>query len=189
MGFSRIYTGMHSLIDVIGGVIIGALISYIHWHYGIPFLENSYSNGLWLPYAAPVFGILALLLHPDPKGPCPCFDDSIASVSAAAGSIVGNWMSQQFNKSYNPVYRGWTGFISRMVIGFLVVLIWRWTVKTIMKSNKTDNVDPKKLEGKSVKYQISRTDTKFVRTVIVYGGIGWLVAYGIPGILFALLQI
>ncbi len=33
VGFSRIYTGMHSFTDVIAGAVLGGTMTIVYWHY------------------------------------------------------------------------------------------------------------------------------------------------------------
>ncbi|KAJ3207532.1 hypothetical protein HDU82_003610 [Entophlyctis luteolus] len=107
MGISRLVVGMHSFMDVIGGWVIGGIIAgtWVSW---FPFMHamligdssvygavlgdlNSSISGFFVVILACLVVPTLLHCHPNPTGPCPCFEDSVAFISVFAGMIYGYW--------------------------------------------------------------------------------------------------
>jgi len=88
LSYSRLYLGMHTLPDVIGGVMLGFVVLGICWAYDT-FLESNHIVANSDPVTVYLLGILLLLIHPEPFGPCPCFEDSACFVGSSAGFTAG----------------------------------------------------------------------------------------------------
>ncbi|KCV70740.1 hypothetical protein H696_03091 [Fonticula alba] len=90
IGASRIYTGMHSLTDVAGGLILGMVISYF-WQFAYPAVDAFVFSA-----AGPaVFLLVAIALagmHPNPIDPTPSFADTVSFLFTVVGVNAGSHM-------------------------------------------------------------------------------------------------
>ncbi|KZS97197.1 acid phosphatase/Vanadium-dependent haloperoxidase [Sistotremastrum niveocremeum HHB9708] len=147
--FGRIYCGMHSFTDCMGGTLLGALVTVFWWVLGDPVV-------LWLKDAAWTVPLtlvpLALFMinrHPQPVDDCPCFEDAIAFVSVLLGIFLSEWhmslaglnIESGFYTSRTPGSSGtdlnswllWTLFAAlKMVTGVLTIFVWRLVAKATL---------------------------------------------------------
>jgi membrane-associated phospholipid phosphatase len=89
---SRIYSGMHTFLDVSVGAMMGLSSAYIYWRYLMTQMENLLESQA--PTHWPTIFIMTgtcLVIHPHP-GMCPCYMDSISSLGAFAGVFMGSQM-------------------------------------------------------------------------------------------------
>ncbi|KAL8280762.1 hypothetical protein RQP46_006766 [Phenoliferia psychrophenolica] len=136
--FGRLYTAMHSMLDVSVGSLIGALIWVSYW-----FLEGiietwSLSAG-WTVTATIVPATLFLVfVHPAPAEDCPCFEDAVAFVSVVGGIVLGrNWCHNDFRQATlgaaweTPLATSvWTSAVfAKVLIGVLGIFVWRLVAK------------------------------------------------------------
>ncbi|PQE33177.1 PAP2 superfamily protein [Rutstroemia sp. NJR-2017a WRK4] len=140
----RLYCGMHGFVDVIVGSIIGALISIVECVYGAA-IDNYLHHSSWeAPVAVAIAIIILIRVHPEPADDCPCFDDSVAFAAVMIGVELGGWHYASSDKSWKiPVpatvpfdlkHMGWTITILRIVVGVLVIFVWREVMKpTLLK--------------------------------------------------------
>lgn len=131
----RLYCGMHGMLDVVIGCILGALIGLAQYIYGPAFddylLYTSWTGVLLVPIA-----ILVLVrIHPEPADDCPCFDDSVAFAGVTLGVDVGSWYFTMSSLAWTDPLPGTIPFnfdslglvrtVLRLVIGVLCVFAWR----------------------------------------------------------------
>ncbi|KAI8799531.1 PAP2 superfamily-domain-containing protein [Cladochytrium replicatum] len=141
IGFSRIFTGMHTLTDVIAGAFLGAAIVLVHWYFIMPALEIAFAAGWLVPVVSLTVGWVAISFHPEPDGPCPCYDDSVAFVGVVVGILVSNWHYTQllFNASeygssfVRPLMPSPSNVQSglRLLFGIVVIFLWRLVAKRV----------------------------------------------------------
>ena len=135
----RLYCGMHGLMDVVIGSLLGALISYVQVLYGQAF-DDYILTGTAINVAAVVLGILCLVrVHPEPADDCPCFDDSVSFAGVFLGQIMAHnhcgrlrafWDIPYPDTSlYRLEHLGWTKTLLRMCLGVLVIFVWREVMK------------------------------------------------------------
>lgn len=138
----RLYCGMHSVLDVVSGSLLGAFLATIQYLYGGAFddwpLSGSYTN--------PIIRILVVLLlvriHPEPADDCPCFDDSVAFAGVMIGMEVGSWHFATTGLDWHEPMPstvpfsleklGWTTTIVRIILGVSIVFAWRATMKPLL---------------------------------------------------------
>ncbi|KAG1308409.1 hypothetical protein G6F64_006062 [Rhizopus arrhizus] len=97
--FGRIYCGMHSVTDCVGGTVLAYLVYWIQWtfkdHLDALFISDSYWGNLvykiTLFMAIPIC-LMLVSLHPDPMERCPCFEDSVCFMGVVIGVIPGSWL-------------------------------------------------------------------------------------------------
>lgn len=135
----RLYCGMHGFLDVIAGSLLGAVLGFVQCLYGDAFDEYIlFGSGKEIVIVALII-LVAVRIHPEPADSCPCFDDSVAFAGVWIGIEVGNW---HFGKSglasSNPIpgtvpfslqHVGWLGAVMRIVLGVVVIFIWREVMK------------------------------------------------------------
>ncbi|KAJ3162896.1 hypothetical protein HDU88_006535 [Geranomyces variabilis] len=133
IGLSRIVTGMHTLLDVIGGAIIGCGIVVIHWCWLMAPMEEWLMNSWTVPLVMVPLCVLLISIHPDPEGPCPCFDDSVAFVGTCGGLMIGNWHYGIHIISQPAVVRPLTALmtVQRLATGISLIVAWRITTKRV----------------------------------------------------------
>ncbi|CEP64484.1 phosphatase PAP2 family protein LALA0_S11e05204g [Lachancea lanzarotensis] len=133
----RIYCGMHGLLDIFSGALIGAVCFVGRW------ATLSYTDfdaasmevwGWWFPFGSVALGLTLLFTHARPVDHCPCFEDSVAFVGVICGLESSDWLSWSlFGKSNYQVYYDWSEFgliftLRRIVVGVALVLIWKSVV-------------------------------------------------------------
>ncbi|WVQ93301.1 hypothetical protein IAU59_000369 [Kwoniella sp. CBS 9459] len=135
----RLYTGMHSTADIIGGSLMG-IFCWALWLVVGNASEAWVATGTWLVPAITIPVTLGLVhYHPYPIDDCPCFEDAIAVLAVILGSFVGHWSSVRRPdllsiEGHRPIFID--GFILgsgvvvvRLVIGLGIMFAWRLVAK------------------------------------------------------------
>jgi len=88
IAYSRLYLGMHSPADVLSGLGVGiiTLLGALFVEYLIELYEIVLPA---VPFTIFILYAIILLLHPEPHGACPCFEDSACFVGSAGGFLAG----------------------------------------------------------------------------------------------------
>lgn len=139
----RLYCGMHGLLDVLVGSLLGALLGVVQHLAGARFDAHIYAA---LP--ADLFRVALVLLaliwlHPEPADDCPCFDDSIAFAGVVLGLQLG---AAHFARSgfaapapatpatvpYSLSHVGALATLARVLAGVLVIFAWRSATKPLL---------------------------------------------------------
>ncbi|KAL1918285.1 uncharacterized protein VTP21DRAFT_2945 [Calcarisporiella thermophila] len=139
--FGRLYCGMHSLTDVIGGITIGAGLWALQLKFHL-IIENFLFEsgwGIWAPLFFVAAGLLLVWVHPDPVDRCPCFEDSVCFTSVIFGVLGGSWYFAKTPYAwstptvatvpYDVGAIGVAGSVMRIVFGIIVLFIWRLVAK------------------------------------------------------------
>ncbi|RDB18722.1 Dihydrosphingosine 1-phosphate phosphatase YSR3 [Hypsizygus marmoreus] len=123
-------------------------------------VEGWVIRGGWeVPLILIPFCLLAVNQHPQPVDDCPCFEDAIAFGSVVLGSLVGKWAMEYSGAAagvgravvmpgsgwvyelgqWVPVERTsrdvmvwWTFAALKMIVGILVIFIWRLLAKSAL---------------------------------------------------------
>ncbi|KAJ6036742.1 Dihydrosphingosine 1-phosphate phosphatase [Penicillium herquei] len=135
----RLYCGMHGMLDVVIGCILGALIGLAQYSFGPAFDDYILSASLTEILVVPIVILILVRIHPEPADDCPCFDDSVAFAGVTLGVDVGSWYFTQSSLAWSdPLpgtipYRyeslGLAGTTIRLVVGVLCVFAWREITK------------------------------------------------------------
>lgn len=145
----RLYCGMHSFTDVFFGTAIGIAIGLIQGVYGGKIDAFITSSGWSLPIALTLGFLLMVNQHPQPIDDCPCFEDAIAAVAVLVGVTLAHWHAAKvgldaasgFYQTQTPGWEGvtwddtlvwWSFAIIKMMVGTVVVLIWRLAAKKVL---------------------------------------------------------
>ncbi|GAA6055285.1 hypothetical protein JCM3770_004819 [Rhodotorula araucariae] len=136
--FGRLYTGMHSMMDVGTGSTIGIAIWVAHYYLADAVNTATLGSG-WIGTLVTVPMLLFLVtVHPEPAEECPCFEDAVAFLSVVAGAILGEaWSPAIFpTHSYGYAWRDvteiglWIGAVAaKLVTGISTILVWRIIAK------------------------------------------------------------
>ncbi|NXE09255.1 SGPP2 phosphatase, partial [Lophotis ruficrista] len=139
---SRLYTGMHTVLDVIGGALISAvllLLLYPAWDAIDDFLLTS-------PFCPLVSIVVPLILcynYPKLEYYSPTRGDTTTILGAGAGATVGFWLNNQYAVPADASADFQLGFpllsgkiavlmLARFFVGILVVLLTRQLVKNVV---------------------------------------------------------
>ncbi|KAG9257735.1 phosphatidic acid phosphatase type 2/haloperoxidase [Emericellopsis atlantica] len=141
--FGRLYCGMHGFLDVIIGSILGAVISLVEFYYGPPLDEYMHSSSWIAPFIAGLVILILVRIHPEPADDCPCFDDSVAFAGVVIGLEIGTWTYGRIpmdpwethahgRSTVDITPLGLLTNVARIVIGVLIVFLWRESMKPIL---------------------------------------------------------
>ncbi|CAO3586308.1 unnamed protein product [Absidia cylindrospora] len=136
--FGRIYCGMHSITDVIGGTILAFLLYWTQWASRDILDAFVTSDSYWVFLTIPI--CLALVgVHPDPIERCPCFEDSVCFMGVIMGVFPGSWMCNNaelcrlgLKSSAESVSFGLVPLfivLMKVIIGVAMLFIWRIACK------------------------------------------------------------
>ncbi|OAD67557.1 hypothetical protein PHYBLDRAFT_189030 [Phycomyces blakesleeanus NRRL 1555(-)] len=133
----RLYCGMHSLTDVVGGTILAYALYWTQWTFRAEFDSLFTDDGYWVFLTIPLF--LSLVgIHPDPLERCPCFEDSVCFMGVLIGLFPGSWLCQHTDicvMSLTSTATQQTGLkaglivLLKMVLGVSVLFVWRMACK------------------------------------------------------------
>ncbi|NWH32671.1 SGPP2 phosphatase, partial [Chloropsis hardwickii] len=138
---SRLYTGMHTVLDVIGGALISAVLLVLLY----PAWDTIDHLLLTSPFC-PFFSILVPLVlcynYPKLDYYSPTRGDTTMILGATAGATVGFWLNHQYaasayaGQSLQPGFPLTTSTVvfvlARFFVGILVVLLTRWLMKSVV---------------------------------------------------------
>lgn len=127
----RIYCGMHGLLDLISGALVGIAcfalrILYIAW-----FGDFKSADHLWYPVVSIAWGLFLLFSHVKPVDECPCFEDSVAFIGVVSGIECSDWLLQWLNiptGSGMGLDNGFRFFVYRLFVGIPCVVIWKYVI-------------------------------------------------------------
>ncbi|CAH9124516.1 unnamed protein product [Cuscuta epithymum] len=137
IGFGRIYLGMHSLIDIIGGLCFGlAILTFwlsVHNHIDRFIVSGQNVTSFWA-----ALSFLFLFAYPTPELPTPSFEYHTAFNGVALGIVMG--IQQTYNQFHHEgVPRIFTpdltvlAFVGRMLVGIPTILIVKFCSKALAK--------------------------------------------------------
>ncbi|PVU93136.1 hypothetical protein BB561_003444 [Smittium simulii] len=198
----RIYCGMHSFIDVFGGIFVGGAISYplAVWFYEIDsflFLES-----ITGPLVFFAFTFIFLYYHPLFAQKCLCYQDSFSAISVINGVTFGSYLFYRLHPSTEPspysIYYNFSEFgltktLIRIGLGIVLIALWKTvSAKVILEVLGPHNIvgmsnDIKKEIQNQMfgKRQVVYSNTNLAR-IPVYSGIGVFVVFVHPWILYYL---
>lgn len=192
--FGRVLCGMHGIVDVSIGAIIGLLTVLIRS------ATRSIHDSLVLTSTSPLVPISLLALyysliyfHPIPLEGCPCFEDSVAFIAVLAGLDLAYWTISYSSSVTSPLLsnhparipysfeiQGISGTLIRLVVGVALVVLWR----TIAKPIATTIISTLRRENPALQTptphcyaELPRTDTRVFVKFVVYAGIPLVVLY------------
>ncbi|KAH9930487.1 PAP2 superfamily-domain-containing protein [Epithele typhae] len=147
--FGRLYTGMHSFTDCVGGVVLGASIWGLHILIGESVDAWSREQGWIVPALIVPMCLVLVHRHPQPVDDCPCFEDAIAFNSVIMGEFVIRWWMDNYGydasffthampgaswATYQDFATWWGTAALKMVFGVLAIFVWRIVAKSFCLS-------------------------------------------------------
>ncbi|MBA0767757.1 hypothetical protein Gotri_016614, partial [Gossypium trilobum] len=137
IGFGRIYLGMHSLIDIIGGLVFGFMILAI-WLSVHEYVDAFIVSGQNVTSFWAALSFLLLFAYPTPEFPTPSFEYHTAFDGVVFGIVTG--IQQTYHQFHHEaVPRIFTSqltiptFLGRMLVGIPTILIVKFCSKALAK--------------------------------------------------------
>ncbi|XP_022078155.2 sphingosine-1-phosphate phosphatase 2 [Acanthochromis polyacanthus] len=98
---SRLYTGMHSVLDVICGIVLSAailLLTYPYWET----LDHLQLHSRMSPVVVPTLLLFLCYKYPDLDHYSTTREDTTIILGACAGTSVGYWVNEQLGQTFEP---------------------------------------------------------------------------------------
>ncbi|EEF31207.1 sphingosine-1-phosphate phosphohydrolase, putative [Ricinus communis] len=136
IGFGRVYLGMHSVIDIIGGLVIGlAILAF--WLTVHDYVDEFIILGQNVTTFWAALSFMLLFAYPTPEFPTPSFEYHTAFNGVAFGIVAGVQQTyHQFHHEAVPrVFTQLTvpAFLGRMLVGIPTILLVKFCSKTLAK--------------------------------------------------------
>ncbi|KAM7500295.1 hypothetical protein LguiA_024709 [Lonicera macranthoides] len=137
IGLGRVYLGMHSVVDIIGGLAFGlAILAF--WIYVHEYIDNFIISGPNVTSFSAAVTFLLLFAYPTPEFPTPSFEYHAAFSGVALGIVMG--VQQTYHQFHHEnVARIFTpqltipAFVGRMLLGIPTILIVKFCSKALAK--------------------------------------------------------
>lgn len=137
IGLGRIYLGMHSVIDIIGGLALGFVI-LAFWLTVHEYVDSFIASGQNVTSFLAALSFLLLFAYPTPEFPTPSFEFHTAFSGVAFGIVAG--IQQTYNQFHHEaVPRIFTSelmihtFLGRMLVGIPTILVVKFCSKALAK--------------------------------------------------------
>ncbi|GMH08226.1 hypothetical protein Nepgr_010066 [Nepenthes gracilis] len=137
IGFGRIYLGMHSLIDVIGGLVMGLMILAfwltIHEYVDCFIVSGQNVTSFWA-----ALSFLLLFAYPTPELPTPSFEYHTAFNGVTFGIVSGIQQTyhlfhhENVPRIFTPELAVHT-FLGRVLVGIPAILLVKFCSKVLAK--------------------------------------------------------
>ncbi|XP_069003565.1 sphingosine-1-phosphate phosphatase 2 isoform X2 [Embiotoca jacksoni] len=98
---SRLYTGMHSVLDVICGALISAVLLLLTYPYWETF-DHFQLTSRFSPVAAPLLLLFLGYTYPELDHYSTTRGDTVTILGACAGYSVGSWVNVQLGQTFEP---------------------------------------------------------------------------------------
>ncbi|KAF9161914.1 hypothetical protein DFQ26_004035 [Actinomortierella ambigua] len=141
VAFGRVYCGMHSVTDCVGGAAVGVAIWGVYTYFCETIAFYFTTGFWWSPLAILAIVILSQTCFPIPVEDCPCADDSAICTPITAGWVLGTLhfasmddYSSNFPEPGTIPYSsemGPTKSVLRFLLGMATFLVSRVIVKKI----------------------------------------------------------
>ncbi|XP_077213028.1 lipid phosphate phosphatase delta-like [Tasmannia lanceolata] len=137
IGFGRIYLGMHSAIDVVGGLVVGLVILRF-WILIHDYVDSFIISGQNVIAFSAALSVLSLFAYPTPELPTPSFEYHAAFTGVAFGIVTGVHQTYlQFHHDNVPHIFSpqltMTKFLGRTFVGIPTILIVKFCTKALAK--------------------------------------------------------
>ncbi|KAH1078814.1 hypothetical protein AAZX31_19G191400 [Glycine max] len=137
IGLGRIYLGMHSVVDVLAGLLIG-LVVLAFWLTVDEYMDSFVISGQNVTSFWAALSFLLLFAYPTPELPTPSFEYHTAFDGVALGIVSG--VQQTYHQFHHAnVPRLFSSeltipvFLGRMLLGIPTILIVKFCSKTLAK--------------------------------------------------------
>ncbi|KAL8459795.1 hypothetical protein ACS0TY_031642 [Phlomoides rotata] len=137
IGLGRMYLGMHSLIDIIGGLAFGLVILAL-WLTVSEYIDNFVVSGQNVISFWAALSFLLLFAYPTPELQTPSFEYHTSFVGVALGIVIG--IHQTFHQFHHEsVARVFSpqltlpAFVGRILLGIPTILFVKFCSKSLAK--------------------------------------------------------
>ncbi|KAL6509104.1 hypothetical protein OROGR_023211 [Orobanche gracilis] len=137
IGLGRIYLGMHSPVDIIGGLALGLGILAV-WFSVSEYIDNFIVSGQNVVSFWAALSFLLLFAYPTPEFPTPSFEFHTAFNGVALGIVMG--IHQTFHQFHHEnVARVFSpqlpfpAFLGRLLLGIPTILLVKFCSKALSK--------------------------------------------------------
>lgn len=137
IGLGRIYLGMHSVIDIFGGLVLGLTILAV-WLHVHEYIDNFVTLGQNVTSFWIALSFLLLFAYPTPEQPTPSFEYHTAFTGVALGIVTG--VQQTYHQFHHEkVPRVFTSeltiptFGGRILVGIPTILLVKFCSKALAK--------------------------------------------------------
>ncbi|XP_054838107.1 sphingosine-1-phosphate phosphatase 2 [Eublepharis macularius] len=138
VGLSRIYTGMHTVLDVIVGSLISGLliaVTYPSWD----FLDHLMLTSAWCPIFCIVVPLLLCYNYPRLDYYSPTRADTTTILGAGAGATIGFWMNHHYITNVSAEIVSPTSamaemllmMLARFLVGICLLVVTRQIIKSM----------------------------------------------------------
>ncbi|XP_072938903.1 sphingosine-1-phosphate phosphatase 2-like [Epargyreus clarus] len=198
---SRVYLGMHSVLDIAAGLALSALL-LVPLVPLVDRLDGALLTARYAPHAVLAASVLALVYYPQSDRWTPTRGDTTMIVSVCAGILTGSWTNYQLGNmvasAADPPYEiiwpsvemlGCT--LLRTILGFCGVLATRAIAKSFSYAFVCALLGKDKNELRNSEDSLDNTNKIIVEysyKYFTYGLIGFNTTYVFPNV-FHLLQI
>lgn len=200
----RIYCGMHGLLDITSGAIIGLICFILRLAARNLFADFKSGDHLWFPLVSLSWGLLILFKHVKPIDECPCFEDSVAFIGVVSGLECSDWLLQRFGITAGEgmgLQNGFRFFIYRLFVGVPCIVLWKYVLsKTLvytvlikvlrLKDDRKEKAaeHAKKNEDVECPLYIGEARIDIVGRFLIYAGIPFTVIVTCPAV-FSMINI
>ncbi|XP_022872004.1 lipid phosphate phosphatase delta-like [Olea europaea var. sylvestris] len=137
IGVGRIYLGMHSLIDIIGGLALGLGILTL-WLCVDTYIDDFIVSGQNVASFWATLSFLLLFAYPTPELPTPSYEYHTAFNGVALGIVIGIQQTyHQFHHENVPriltSHLGLHAFVGRILVGIPTILLVKFCSKALAK--------------------------------------------------------
>eukprot|EP00931_Biecheleriopsis_adriatica_P007542 TRINITY_DN108814_c0_g1_i1.p1 TRINITY_DN108814_c0_g1~~TRINITY_DN108814_c0_g1_i1.p1 ORF type:complete len:471 (-),score=75.56 TRINITY_DN108814_c0_g1_i1:74-1438(-) len=198
LSFGRLYLGVHSPMDVKGGLLLGTAIAMIaQWplcvcrHFDSLVLATPHIGVVLLSYI-----VLVLVLNPQPRPMTPTFMQNCVVCGLIFGCAVGFRMETDRRQGADVFRRGSNQIgiglnVLRIILGYAIVILVRAVLKTLLvflfrllgfEPSPAKPV-PRSTEAMQAKQQEIKGWDLWAAAVIkttVYAGLAWTILCGAP---------
>ncbi|KAL0973375.1 hypothetical protein UPYG_G00202620 [Umbra pygmaea] len=137
---SRLYTGMHSALDVVCGALISATLILLTYPYWETFDRLQLTSPL-SPIVALVLSLFLCYTYPDSDHYTTTRGDTTTILAASAGCSVGYWVNEKLGETFEPkgvlpvplpalTFGGLAMGSTRFLVGVSALVLTRQMVKT-----------------------------------------------------------
>jgi len=169
ISYSRMYLGMHTLPDVLGGLGVAIIILLCWFGFGFEIMENWLLEGSYVPIWSIALGVFLLSVQPEPSSHCTCFDDSVCFIGSAVGGMIGTSRYPFFPYENTGLALG----ILRYILGTGAMLVVRAILKPLTKVLVPKVVGFLGIEGPKRKVDTTSISRFIVYLIMVWVGTEW----------------
>ncbi|EHN01800.1 Lcb3p [Saccharomyces cerevisiae x Saccharomyces kudriavzevii VIN7] len=129
--FGRIYCGMHGILDLVSGGLIGIVCFVVRMYFKCRFSNLHIEEFWWFPVFSVGWGLLLLFEHVKPIDECPCFQDSVAFMGVVSGIECCDWLIKVFGVTLVHNLKpncGWRLTLARLLVGVPCVALWKYVI-------------------------------------------------------------